>query len=86
MLCGGKCPTNLFFFPQNNKNPAPQHCLTVMSAASTDKVPPALFWREKQLCSDRVVPAVHIPSLHCHLGCRGPPHQLPVAARSQLFP
>ncbi|KAM6063742.1 fatty acid 2-hydroxylase isoform 2-T2 [Theristicus caerulescens] len=63
MLCGGKRPTNLFFFPKNKKKQCQQHCLTVASAACADKVPPASFCWVKQLWKNGAVPGVCIQAL-----------------------
>lgn len=60
MFCGGKCPTNLFFFPPKKNHQHQQHCFTVTSAACATEVPPALFWWVKQICSDDAVPRVPI--------------------------
>lgn len=80
MFCGGKCPTNLFFFPKRNKHQ--QHCFTVTSAACATKVPPALFWWVKQPCNDDTVPRVHIQVPVGIWNAGNSPHSLPEAAGS----
>lgn len=86
MFCGGKCPTNLFFFPPKKTRQHQQHCFTVTSAACAIKVPPGVFWWVKQLCKgDTVPPRVHVQAPVGIWNAGNSPHWPPEAARSCLF-